>query len=57
MDSVFVEPLIEVPANVVIVLPKDTDVDPIVIAELVSAAFGIFENVFKAPDIVLFVRT
>jgi hypothetical protein len=56
-DSVFVAPLIEVPVSVVSVPPRDTEVEPIVIAELSRAAFGMFENVFNAPDIVLFVRT
>ena len=35
-DRVFVEPLMLVPANVVIVPPKETEVDPIVIALLAS---------------------
>lgn len=54
-DNVFVDPLIEVPVRVESVAPRETDVDPIVIAELSSAALGMLENVLDDPDIVLLV--
>ena len=38
--KVFVEPLIEVPTNVVRVDPNETFVDPIVMDELVNPEFG-----------------
>ena len=44
------------PATVVAVPPRLMLVDPTVIELLDSAALGMFENVFDAPDIVLLVR-
>ena len=45
---VFVEPLIDVPVNVVIVPPSDTEVEPIVIALFVSPALGIVATAVNA---------
>ena len=44
------------PAIVVDVPPKDVDVEPIVIDELVNELFAIFVNVFDPPLIVLLVN-
>jgi hypothetical protein len=46
-SDVFVAPEIEVPANVVIVPPKDTDVEPIVIELFVRPALGIVATAVK----------
>ena len=54
--SVLVDPLIEVPANVVIVPPKETEVEPMVMALLVSDALPMSDNVLLAPLIVLLVK-
>ena len=44
-----------IPASVVELPPKDIEVEPTVTAELVNEEFPIFESVFEAPLIVLFV--
>jgi len=54
-DNVLVEPLIEVPASVVIVPPRLTAVLPIVIDELVRLPLAILVSVFDEPLMVLFV--
>ena len=53
--SVLVEPLIDVPANVVNVLPNDKFVEPMVTELLVNELLPIFDNVLLVPLIVLLV--
>ena len=54
--SVFVEPEIDVPANVVRVLPRLTEVEPIVIDELVSDPLPMLLRVLFEPLMVLLLR-
>lgn len=55
-DSVFVDPLIEVPANVVIVPPSATEVEPMVIDEFVRLLLPMLLSVFVDPLMLLLVN-
>ena len=55
-DSVFVDPLIDVPAKVVIVPPSATEVEPMVIDEFVRLLLPILLSVFVDPLMLLLVN-